>query len=163
MENLIKLAFANGWDADSENRIFKSGDISELWYTHWENVIVDGVEFRVPHYLERRLKELGVERKIMLNQIRDTVFGPSHKDERLDSLKTCSSQDVLNAANILAGFGNKIEQEKLKVYAIKCLRQLSKHEIGLKQAKDLIEIFMEAHAEWPEGLTNLIKDMESTS
>jgi len=96
----------------------------------------------------------------MLKQIRDTYYGISG-DSRLDSLKSCSSQDVLNAAQIVYSFGDTLERHGLKIHAISCLKRVCVDEVSLKQAKDLIELFMEAHKESSEGLAAFIAEMKN--
>ena len=96
----------------------------------------------------------------MLQQVRHKIFGCRKVDSRLDSLEMVSNQDIVNCLNLIDGFGADFCLGENKIKVIKTLRRFSK--IGLKQAKDIVEVLAEACQEGPDVCRVLKAELAST-
>jgi len=57
-QTLIMKALAHGWEIDDDGHLFLPGDKSNSWASKWKQVEMPWMTVFVPHWLERRMKEL---------------------------------------------------------------------------------------------------------
>ena len=99
----------------------------------------------------------------MLNEVRQILLNtPKSVDSRLESLKMVSTQDILNCLALISGFGADKCLEH-KIGTIKTLRRLSTSTIGLKHAKDVVEVLAEACQEDYNAVDVLVRELNEVS
>jgi len=101
----------------------------------------------------------------LISRIREVVIGPA--PSTLDVLRKVGLRDVRNAAAFVSAMSSNYteaaaaaELSKHKIAGIKMIRRLSPN-LGLKAAKDLVELFIAAAEEGSEEFDSLISDLNS--
>lgn len=102
----------------------------------------------------------------LVSRIREVVIGPA--PSALDVLRRVGLRDVRNAAAFVAAHGSNESRtllssvlDKNKIAGIKMIRRMSPN-LGLKDAKELVELFIAAYEEGgSEGFDSLISELNS--